>query len=307
MRRKAIVGLAAFAIAGVAFVAYLFVDRYFPWLFASDPNPPALVAPADGAELPNGHGTPAMPFAWDFTWSEVPRADRYEVVLDNAANPKLGNKVEVDKPWYSATFSAINFDKLEGWSWKVRAQVHGRWSQWSESRAFRLEPPQKNKRPPWHVVLWLPRFDGKMTDGKWSPTHEEVLQAVKDLPCMPVKMTSYGDNNGRRMFQFPLVPTAESDLGDVAKAMNKLGGDEKKPVAKLSLAARVVLSGHDVPAEDAKFAVLKKELAEAKGIDWKNSNRTGLALDETGGAKFLEIRAAYKKAGITLVDNLDDK
>jgi hypothetical protein len=313
MRRKAIFGLAALAIAGVALVAYLLVDRYYPWLFTSDPYPPVLVAPADGAVLPNGHGTPAMPFAWEFTWSGVPRCERYEVVVDNAAKPELGKKVEVSEPRFSATFSAISFDKLDGWSWKVRVQVRGRWSQWSESRAFRLEPAQKDKRPPWQVVLELPRFDGKMIDGKWSPTHEEVLEAVKDLPCLPVKWTFYGDNNGRRRFQFPLVPTAESDLGDVAKALSKLGGDKKKPVAVVSLAKQL-------PITEEQFATLKKELATAKGIDWNNSGRWNgkgapepsgflgqLALDEAGGAKFVEIRAAYKKAGITLGDGLIDK
>jgi hypothetical protein len=308
MRRKAIFGLAAFAIAGVAFVAYVLVERHFPWLLASEPNPPALVGPADGAVLPNGHGTPAAPFAWEFTWSEVPRAERYEVVVDNAFNPQAGTKAEVDEPRYRATFSVISFDRLEGWSWKVRVRVRGRWSQWSETRAFSLEPAQKDKRPPYHVVLWLPRFDGKMIAGKFSPTHEEVLEALKDVPCLPIKVTTYGDNNGRRMVQFPLLPTAESDLGDVAKALAKLGGDKKKPVASLSLAARILYVGKEVPAEEAKFAALKKELAEANGIDWNNSDRLSeLALDEAGGAKFLEIRAAYKKAGITLRDGLDDK
>ena len=52
---------------------------------------------------------------------------------------------------------------------------------------------------------------------------------------------------------------------------------------------------------------MKKELAAVKGIDWKNSNLSTLALEETGGAKFFEIRAAYKKAGVTLITGLDDK
>lgn len=160
----------------------------------------------------------------------------------------------------------------------------------------------------YHVLLWLPRFDGRMVDDKISPTFEEVQAAQKGLPCLPKNGTyGYGDNNGRRMVQFTFLPTAESDLGDVAKALSKLGGDKKKSVATLSLAARIVYAGEEVPAEEAKLAALKKELAHAKGIDWEKSNRFGLALDEAGGAKFLEIRAAYKKASITLVDGLDEK
>jgi hypothetical protein len=110
-----------------------------------------------------------------------------------------------------------------------------------------------------------------------------------------------------------LVPTAESDLGDFAKALSKLGGDKKKPVAVVSFAKQL-------PITEEQFATLKKELATAKGIDWENSGRWNgkgapepsgflgqLALDEAGGAKFVEIRAAYKKAGITLGDGLIDK
>jgi hypothetical protein len=54
------------------------------------------------------------------------------------------------------------------------------------------------------------------------------------------------------------------------------------------------------PISEAQFELLKKELANAKGIDWKNSDRSGFALEATGGARFGEIRAAYQKAGVTL-------
>jgi hypothetical protein len=309
MRRKVIFALTAFAIVAAAFVAYLVVDRYFPWLFAPEPDPPALLGPAEGAVLAKGHGTPAAPFAWEFTWAEVPRAERYEVVVDNAIDPPPHKTAkEVEAPRHRVETSVIYFKRLEGWSWKVRVRVRGRWSQWSESRAFTLEPAQPDKRPPFHVSLWLPRFDGKETDGKWSPSHEEVTAALKDVPCLPISVTIYGDNNGRRMVQFPLMPSAESDLGDVAKALAKLGGDKKKPVAQLSLATSILISGEGVPAEEAKFAALKKELAAAQGIDWEKSDRvSGLALDEAGGAKFREIRDAHKKAGIPMGEGVEDK
>jgi hypothetical protein len=309
MRRKGIFVFAAFAAtAGAAFVGYLLVDRYFPWLFASEPDPPALIGPADGAVLANGHGTPAAPFAWEFTCAEVPRAERYEFFVDNAIDPPPQKTKEGEAPRHRVEMSVIYFTRLEGWSWKVRVRVRGRWSQWSESRTFALEPAQKDKRPPFHVSLWLPRFYGKMIDGKWSPSHEEVTAALKDVPCLPISATVYGDNNGRRMVQFPLMPTGESDLGDVAKALAKLGGDKKRPVAQLNLATTVLLFGDGAPAEDAKFAALKKALADAKGIDWEKSNRIdGLALDEAGGAKFREIREGFRKAGIAMGERVEDR
>jgi len=159
-----------------------------------------------------------------------------------------------------------------------------------------------------------PRFDGRIVDGQPSPSFEEVRAVLKGLPCLPQNATIYGDNNDRRVVQFPLLPKADCDLGDVAKALGKLGGDKKKPVAVISLAKQV-------PITEKQFDTLRKELAAAKGINWENSGRwngkgapqaTGfigeLALDEAGGAKFMEIRAACKKAGITLLrDGVDDK
>jgi hypothetical protein len=308
MRRKVIFALASLAVLATAFIAYLLVDHYFPSLFAREPDPPALVGPADGAVLANGHGTPAAPFAWEFTWAEVPRAERYEIFVDNAVDPLPQKTTEVEAPRHRAEWSVIYLKRLEGWSWKVRVKVRGRWSQWSETRAFTVEPAQKDKRPPFHVGLLLPRFNGKEIDGKWSPTHEEVKKALEGVPCLPIRVVIYGDMNGRRVVQFPLMPTAESDLGDVAKALAKLGGDKNKPVAQLSLAASVQITGKGVPAEEARFAALKKALADAKGIDWEKSNRIdGLALDEAGGAKFREIRDAHKKAGIAMRDGVEDK
>jgi hypothetical protein len=164
------------------------------------------------------------------------------------------------------------------------------------------EPQEVKTAEPrtYNVVYWLPRFDGHEIDGKRSPSFEEVKAALKGLSCLPKNAHVYGDNNGGRMVQFAYLPKSDSDLGDVAKALSKLGGDKKKPVATLNLAQAT-------PITEEEFATIKKELAKAKGIDWDKSGRSGLALDEAGGAKFLEIRAAYKKAGVTLVTGLDDK
>ena len=166
------------------------------------------------------------------------------------------------------------------------------------------QPPAKTDKAveplTYYVYLKLPRFDGSKVGGEFSPTFEEVEVAVKGVACLPKGIHVYGDDLGKRMVQFDLLPTVDSDLGDVAKALGKLGGDKKKPVATMSLALAT-------PLEEKEFAALKKGLDNAKGIDWDKSDRSGLALDEAGGAKFMEILAAYKKAGVTLQTRLDDK
>jgi hypothetical protein len=166
------------------------------------------------------------------------------------------------------------------------------------------------------ITIGLPRGE-KTPEGKWRPTHEEIHKAVKDLSCFArgfydVKTKSFTaanhntvDYGSHRDFSFSFAPTADSDLGHVAKALAKLGGDKNKPVATINMAATTAIAGDGVRQSEEKFVILKKELAEAKGIDWTNSNRLRFALDEAGGAKFHEIRAAYKKAGVELVNFLE--
>jgi hypothetical protein len=173
---------------------------------------------------------------------------------------------------------------------------------WSCAPTFARPPAQGKPAEPrtYYVVLWLPRFDGIKAGEQFSPTFEEVEAVLKGAPCLPKGVKAYGDLNQKRMVQFDLLPTADSDLGDVAKALGKLGGDKKKPLAVVNLALAT-------PLEEKQFAALKKELERAKGIDWDRSDRSGLALDEAGGAKFMEFLAAYKKAGVVLQTGLDDK
>ncbi len=180
---------------------------------------------------------------------------------------------------------------------------------------FKAEPVPSSRI--YFLTLRLPRCV-KGAGGKWSPSHEELYQAVKDLPCFArgyfdlkrKSLTAINHNTvdyGTHLeFSFPFEPSEESDLGDVAKALAKLGGDPTKPVARLNFATSVAIAGTGVEAEEAKFAALKKALADAKGIDWERSNRVeGLALAESGGARILEIRAAYEKAGIAIGDAFD--
>jgi hypothetical protein len=162
------------------------------------------------------------------------------------------------------------------------------------------QQPHLDKKA-YYLWLHLPRFDGKKVNGAWSPTLDEIRKHLENenLPCVPKGLSSWGYLiRSKRTVIIRFFPTADSDLGDVAKSLAKLGGDKNKPVAAVQLSAVS-------PITVKQFETIKKELAKAKGIDWKNSDRTALALDEAGGARFAEIRAAYKKAGVELISNLD--
>jgi hypothetical protein len=182
------------------------------------------------------------------------------------------------------------------------------------SQSFKAAPIPSTRI--YFITIGLPRGE-KKPDGKWSPTHDEIYKAVKELPCfargyydLNTKSFMAANHNSvdygsHRDFSFWFAPTAGSDLGDVAKALAKLGGDKNKPVATVNMASNTPIAGDGVRQSEEKFAILKKELAEAKGIDWTNSDRLRFTLDEAGGAKFNEIRAAYKKAGVELVNFLE--
>jgi len=149
------------------------------------------------------------------------------------------------------------------------------------------------------MTIWLPRFDGD----KGRPTFKELEGVLKDGRCVAKQQNAnwnIAEDSGHKNIQFGFVPMQTSDLGDIAKALSKLGGEKNKPVARVNLAL-------GTPISEAQFDLLKKELAQAKGIDWTNSDRSRLALEELGGAKFGEIRSAYLKAGATLADAFKDK
>ena len=147
MRRKLLLGLAALGIAGVAFFAGVLVEHYFPSLFAFQPESPALLSPAEGAVLANGRGSPPADFTWDFSWSEVPRADRYELIISDPAGRSYTEELNSQQFHWGRTNISLPAEKLQGWSWRVRARVGGRWSKWSQTRQFSVEPARPQPQP----------------------------------------------------------------------------------------------------------------------------------------------------------------
>jgi hypothetical protein len=142
MRTKLIFGLVAVCIAAGAFVAGMLFERNFPSVFASSSNTPTLLSPAEGAVLKTD-----VPEMWEFSWSKVPKAEKYHVYIchSGSLNFPFAN-TEVEVPFYRLNSHANNFNPrrtgftdgplIKGWTWKIKAQVGGEWSKWSEVRTF---------------------------------------------------------------------------------------------------------------------------------------------------------------------------
>lgn len=102
--------------------------------------PPRLLSPAPGAVMDNGcEGADAV--EWRFAWEPVPGAERYHVQAERAgaANPAVNAQVTAAEFARTNRGSYIMDHFRDGWSWRVRAQVNGTWSAWSEPRPFTVE------------------------------------------------------------------------------------------------------------------------------------------------------------------------
>jgi hypothetical protein len=154
------------------------------------------------------------------------------------------------------------------------------------------EPPKEKAAEPANtrdVFLVLPRF-------AQGADRDDIEKALASIPAAKVQYTRTDNLQYGKPGYFGIMvryDTAKVDVGDIAKALTALGGDKSRAVAVLSLSLLTEISEADV-------AALKKELATAKGIDWKLSGPYGIALGEAGEAKYAEILAGYKKAGILL-------
>jgi hypothetical protein len=136
MRKKLILGLAAIVIAGGTFVSGVLVERYCPGMFGLFSNVPNLVGPADRAGLKDDD-----PEMWEFSWSKVPRAERYYIYIAHSTlidHPVVSQ--EVDVTFFRTQFRPSSVELRKGWTWKVRAMVGSEWSNWSEVRTFDVEP-----------------------------------------------------------------------------------------------------------------------------------------------------------------------
>jgi Leucine-rich repeat (LRR) protein len=103
---------------------------------------PVLLSPAPGAVLDNGCTLQANSIIWAFDWEDVPGATLYGIFIQKTGFNALRDLSDLPGSSYQYN-SASGYTpdtNLTGWFWRVRAQVNGIWSDWSEERGFVIEP-----------------------------------------------------------------------------------------------------------------------------------------------------------------------
>ncbi len=103
-----------------------------------------LAVPANNAVLPQHQlGNRKFESKWLFGWHGCTEASRYHlyVIGPNALNP-IVNKNNLTAATYQYQRSHNGIKKLEGWTWKVRAYVDGKWGEWSDERVFDVATPK---------------------------------------------------------------------------------------------------------------------------------------------------------------------
>lgn len=111
---------------------------------------PKLLAPAEGAEMDNNCGDYSEMIFHEFRWTEVPGASRYHLyvigppaargVLPRKVNPAIDDSdIKYTIYWRKNSDAVVVPGNYEGWRWKVRAKVNGKWGPWSVERTFRIE------------------------------------------------------------------------------------------------------------------------------------------------------------------------
>ncbi len=112
------------------------------------PLVPELISPADGAVLDNGRYDKQDDIVWDFDWSDIGGATKYNLYVkgEEAFIPLINREIDTSSYHYLCSGCYITEGNRFNWKWKVRAYVDGKWRKWSETRRFDVEPP--NTDPP---------------------------------------------------------------------------------------------------------------------------------------------------------------
>jgi len=105
---------------------------------------PSLAVPADNAQLPQRRlDDKKVEANWAFGWRACPGATRYHlfVIGPSALNP-IVDEDSITSATYQHRETHFGVTQREGWTWKVRAYVDGRWGDWSQERTFNIALPK---------------------------------------------------------------------------------------------------------------------------------------------------------------------
>jgi hypothetical protein len=104
---------------------------------------PALLMPDNNAEPDNGCADRSNAIEWRFERSEIPKARRYHLyVIGSGAKYPVVDMMNIKSASYrhDRPSAYITDSNRRAWRWKVRVLVGKVWSDWSEERAFDVEP-----------------------------------------------------------------------------------------------------------------------------------------------------------------------
>ncbi len=111
----------------------------YNWFTVASPGidiqPPVLSTPQNYAALDNDEDEGLN---WTFSWEYVPNANRYQIDIMQAGEIYDQAFIDGNQSYYTYinTEIVINERYLNDWTWRVRAERNGIWSDWSEIRNF---------------------------------------------------------------------------------------------------------------------------------------------------------------------------
>lgn len=106
-------------------------------------SPPELVSPTPMQEMDNGCMDRSNGIEWDFEWQPVDGASKYQIWVksDGAPIPAINGKSVKDTTYqHRAPKTYIGGSRPTRWSWRVRARVGSKWTEWSAEGKFQIEP-----------------------------------------------------------------------------------------------------------------------------------------------------------------------
>ncbi len=106
-------------------------------------TPPQLRYPPPNTVLENGSTDLSKGFQWLFKWNPVSQASQYQLYVGFTDGSAYINRLQSENTYTHREPNNTYFStaQLNGWIWKVRAEVNGVWTDWSEARPFTISAP----------------------------------------------------------------------------------------------------------------------------------------------------------------------
>jgi hypothetical protein len=103
---------------------------------------PELLSPESGFVVDNGCTDGSNAIRWEFDWSECSGSRRYHLVVTGpqTATPHIDLHDLRNSSYAEVGTWHVSQPNLQGWRWRVRAEINSLWSDWSPEQTFDVEP-----------------------------------------------------------------------------------------------------------------------------------------------------------------------